>query len=53
MLDVEKLIDGIHGYLAGQLRPFADRIKAIEARPMPERGEKGADGFRGRAARRS
>ncbi len=51
MLDFVMLVEGIHGYLANQLRPFAERIKAIEARaavPGPA-GEKGAQGDPGPA----
>lgn len=44
MLDVEKFIDGIHDYLGRAISPLAVRIKALEERPLPERGEKGADG---------
>ena len=31
MLDVEKLIDGIHDYLGQQMRPFAEEIKKQKA----------------------
>lgn len=49
MLDVEKMIDGIHDYLARSLRPFAERIKALEDR-QPAKGEKGDPGQPGKDA---
>lgn len=50
MLDVEKLIDGIHDYLGRALTPLSARLKALEDRPFPERGEKGQDGRDGKDA---
>jgi hypothetical protein len=38
MLDVEKLIDGIHEYIERALKPLAERVKAVEARPEPKDG---------------
>lgn len=47
MLDVEKIVDGLHDYIARALKPMADRLKALEDAPQPERGEKGEAGERG------
>jgi len=49
--DPEKLIEGVQDYIVRALTPFADRIKALEARePLRgEKGERGADGIAGAA----
>lgn len=49
MIDVEKLVDGIHDYLERALRPLTDRLKAVEARE-PLQGEKGEPGQPGKDA---
>lgn len=50
MPDIEalsgKLFDAVRDYLARSIGPFAERLKAIEAR-IPERGEKGEKGEKG------
>lgn len=46
MLDVTKLIDGIHGYIGRALSPLAARIAALEQRE-PTPGQKGDPGPRG------
>lgn len=46
MLDVEKIVDGLHDYMARALKPLGDRIAKLEA-VKPERGEKGDKGDTG------
>jgi hypothetical protein len=36
MIDIEKLIDGIHSYIRDGVSPLVARIKALEDRPIPE-----------------
>lgn len=38
MIDVQELIDGIHGYVTLRLKPIMDRVKAMESRPIPQPG---------------
>ncbi len=49
MLDIEKFIAGLHGYLAREFEPLIKRIKALEDHaPVPgPRGEKGEPGQNG------
>ena len=55
MLDVEKFIAGLHGYLERQIEPLWSRIKTFEERapvpgpagPQGEKGEPGPQGPRG------
>lgn len=50
MLDVEKLMDGVHDYIARALSPLVERVKALESVPAPMAGKDGApgkDGARG------
>ena len=44
--DVEKFIDGMHGYLKKELSPIIQRLKALESR-QAEKGDKGDTGERG------
>jgi hypothetical protein len=46
MLDIDRLIDGVHDYIGKAFGPVLARIKALEERaPVPgPKGEKGADG---------
>lgn len=46
MLDLEKFVQGVHGYIARALQPLADRVKALEDRP-PVPGPPGAPGSAG------
>lgn len=40
----EQVIEATRDFVARALQPFEARLAALEARPAPERGEKGADG---------
>lgn len=57
MLDLEKFVQGVHGYLARALKPIHERIKALEDRapvpgPQGEPGAPGADGAPGEKGER-
>ena len=39
-LDLEKFIDGLHEYLAREIKPLVDRIKALEAELIEARNLK-------------
>lgn len=38
-VDVERLVDGIHDYLARAFAPLVQRVKALEDRAAPAAGE--------------
>jgi hypothetical protein len=48
MLDVQKLIEGVHEYIARAINPLSERVKALESR-QPEKGDKGENGQDGKS----
>jgi hypothetical protein len=56
-LDLEKFVAGLHDYIGKALRPIAERLASLEARPEPvaikgdqgEKGEPGKDGEHGKS----
>lgn len=47
MFDVTKFVGDVHEYIERIVSPLAARIKALEARPLAEKGDRGTDGRNG------